>query len=134
MEKKFKKDIASLEQIFAFVEECFAFYRIDEANELSVNLAVEEFFTNMVKYNPQNHDDVAISISRQDKKLVVSLLETDVEPFDVTRLPEVDTLAPLQARKEGGLGIHLAKHLMDSIGYEYANRCSKITLVKMLEK
>ncbi len=134
MEKKFKKDIASLEQIFAFVEECLAAYHIDESNQLSVNLAVEEFFTNMVKYSPENNNDVAISISRNDKALVVSLLDTDVEPFDVTRSPEVDTLAPLHERKVGGLGIHLAKHLMDSVRYEYANRCSKITLVKMLEK
>jgi serine/threonine-protein kinase RsbW len=133
MEKKFRKEFASLGEIFTFTGECTSAYKIDEAVKFSVDLVVEEFFTNMVKYNPESRNDVSISISRDGNKLVLTMVDTDVEKFDVTGAPEKDTSASLDERTPGGLGIQIAKKLMDSIIYEYVNRSSKITFTKLLE-
>jgi serine/threonine-protein kinase RsbW len=133
MERKFKKDIASLDEIFDFVKQCASSQQIDHASEYSVALVVEEFFTNMVKYSSESRNDVAIGITKESGKLTVTLVDTDVEPFDVTDRPAVNTHASLEERKPGGLGIHISKELMDSITYEYESRCSKITCVKTLE-
>jgi anti-sigma regulatory factor (Ser/Thr protein kinase) len=132
MEKKFKKQFESLEAIFAFTGDYMLANKIDDAVKFSVDLVLEEFFTNMVKYNPESRNDVSIGISRDGNKLVLIMVDTDVEPFDVTRAPEKNTSAPLDERTPGGLGIQIAKKLMDSISYEYVNRSSKITFTKTL--
>ncbi len=133
MERKFKKEIASLDDIFDFIRRCAAAQEIDQTSEYSVSLVVEEFFTNMVKYSRESSNDVEIGITKEGRKLTITLIDTDVEPFDVTDRPAANTHAPLEERKPGGLGIHISKELMDSITYEYENRCSKITCMKNLE-
>ena len=134
MEKTFKKEIASLDEIFDFVRECAIVHDFNQGAEFSVALVVEELFTNMVKYSTESRNDVAIAISRQGEKVTVTLVDTDVERFDLTQRPDVNTLAKLEERKAGGLGIHILKELVDSITYEYENRCSKIVCVKSLER
>ena len=134
MERTFKKDHRSLEEVFAFIGECMSMYAVDADAGAAVSVAVEEFFTNMVKYSPEGKHDIALRISREGNTLRVSLVDTDVERFDVTKVPEAETGAPLEERRTGGLGIHIARHMIDSIGYEYADRCSTITLLKNLEK
>jgi len=134
MEKKFKKAMTSLDDIFHFVGQYMDAHSIDAAVVYSINLAIEEFFTNMVKYSPENDDDISISITKDMNKLTVSMVDRGVDPFDVTKTGEVDTRKPLDERKPGGLGIYLAKQMVDSIEYEYADRQSKITFMKILEK
>jgi len=134
MKKTFKKQIASLDEIFDFVRECAIAHDFNQGAEYSVALVVEELFTNMVKYSTESCNDVAIAVSREGGKVTVTLIDTDVEPFDVTQRPGINGLATLEERKAGGLGIHMLKELMDSITYEYENRCSKIICVKSLEQ
>jgi hypothetical protein len=49
MERNFKKSIASLDDVFAFLDEEFARHQPDPASAYALTLAVEEFFTNFVK-------------------------------------------------------------------------------------
>ena len=58
------------------------------------------------------------------------MLDDDVEPFDITRAPDVDIDAPIEEREPGGLGLHLIRRMVDSVEYEYVKerRQSRITL------
>jgi anti-sigma regulatory factor (Ser/Thr protein kinase) len=67
-------------------------------------------------------------------KVIVSLTDFDVEPFDITKFKPYDAGLPLAERKPGGLGIHLVRAVMDEVTYEYENRCSRITLTKQAGK
>lgn len=134
MERTFRKSIAALPEVFAFLHGFMSAHTADAAAQYAINLAVEEFFTNMVKYNPESSNDISISISREDRSLKVVLVDRDVEPFDVTRAGTVDVTASLDQRKVGGLGIFISRELLDGLEYEYANRNSIITLTKILEK
>jgi len=126
--------MTSLDDVFDFLGLYMAAHNIEASVAYSVNLAVEEFFTNMVKYSPENHNDIIISLSMESHGLTVSLVDSDVEPFDVTQTGDVDTAKLLHERKVGGLGIHLVKQMVDSVSYEYVNRHSKITFTKNLGK
>lgn len=133
MEKKFKKEISSLDEIFDFIGEFVTANEIDDSITLKLNLAVEELFTNMVKYNVESMNDISISLNKHDNKLILVLTDFDVEPFDITQTEDIDTTQSLEARRIGGLGILLLKRMVDGINYEYENRQSKITLIKELE-
>jgi anti-sigma regulatory factor (Ser/Thr protein kinase) len=134
MERKFKKSIGSLEEVFTFVDESISALEVDASVAYAITLAIEEFFTNMVKYSSEASNDVSISLSREGKQLMVTMVDDGVGPFDVTRANDVDTSLPLEERKVGGLGIHLVRNMLDSVTYDYTDRQSRITFIKKLEK
>jgi serine/threonine-protein kinase RsbW len=134
IERRFPRTIAALEDVFAFLQEHMTSHGVDAASAYAVNLAVEEFFTNMVKYDVGGTDGIKLSLDLKGDAVRVKLEDENVEPFDVTKAPEVDALKSLDGRKVGGLGIHLSRHLLDRIEYEYINRCSIITITKIRER
>jgi anti-sigma regulatory factor (Ser/Thr protein kinase) len=133
MEKHFQRDIKSLDKIFEFICEFIAENKINESTAFSINFAIEEIFTNMVKHNPENQNNISISLNKDGNKLILCLTDHDVGHFDITKLKEVDISQPLQERKVGGLGLHIVKQMVDEIDYEYKNRNSRITIIKHLE-
>jgi serine/threonine-protein kinase RsbW len=133
MERKFTKAFSSLNEVFSFLEEFFSRANIDAGSAYAISLAVEEFFTNMVKYNPESDRDITVRAGRDGDAARVALVDEDVEPYDVSKAGTVDTALSLEERKVGGLGIFLSKELMDDVTYEYASRTSTITLTKKLE-
>jgi serine/threonine-protein kinase RsbW len=54
-----------------------------------------------------------------ERGVEVTLTDHDVEPFDPTRAPDVDVGAPIEARRPGGLGLHLIRRMVDAIEYRY---------------
>jgi serine/threonine-protein kinase RsbW len=133
-EKRFTRTVDALDGIFAFITEFADQNGVSDALLFKLNLAIEELFVNMVKHNTGSTSDILIALDRTGEKLVVSLTDSDVEPFDITEAEEYDTTRPLGKRPIGRLGIHLVKRMVDKINYEYRDRQSKITLIKHLGK
>jgi serine/threonine-protein kinase RsbW len=134
MEQKFRREISSLHQIFDFLHEFLRRNKIAESNAFTIDLVVEELFTNMVKYHPEGADEILIHVEKRDNKLVVDLVDFDCEPFDLTQTEEVNIDIPLDQRRVGGLGIHLVKKMVDHLEYHYDDGNAKITFMKNLEK
>ena len=134
MERNFKKTIASLDEVFTFLEGELARHGPDPATAYALTLAVEEFFTNFVKYNPESDRDVTVGVRLEGDALLVYLVARDVNAFDVTATGPVDVSLSLEERTPGGLGIHLSRHMLDDVRYDYADRRSTITLVKRLRQ
>jgi anti-sigma regulatory factor (Ser/Thr protein kinase) len=132
VQQYFRRTFDSLEGVFAFVEAFLAARSLDPDLRAPVCFMVEELFTNLVKYNAASPHDIAISLGHTPRQLTVQLMDFDVEPFDVTRAPTVDTNKPLQEREPGGLGLHLVRQMADTLRYDYAERCSTITFTKAL--
>lgn len=133
MEKKFKRDFKSLDSVFNFISEFFNKEHIDKTVLFSVNFIIEEIFTNMVKYNSEGKSDILLDLNREEKKILIKLIDFDSEPFDLTQKEEADTTLTLNERTPGGLGIHLVKKMADDVKYEYQDRQSKIVITKNLE-
>ncbi len=133
MDKKFKRDLNSLDGIFKFINEFSAKTGVDESVVFTINLVVEELFTNMVKYTYENSNEILLQLKKDADDLIIHLTDFDVDPFDITKTVEVDTKQSLEERGVGGLGIHLVKQMIDKIEYEYKDRQSKIILIKHLE-
>ncbi len=133
MEQSFKRELTALDDVFAFLDEAFSAYEVDTASAYAVNFAVEEFFTNMVKYEPEGDHSVSIRVEREANRLTVRMVDTGVQPFDVTNARAPDLSGSLEDRPVGGLGIHISKELLDSVTYDYGKGKSTITFVKTLE-
>jgi len=129
--RAFRRSIESIQDIFAFTAEVFARDRVDPALLPSVDLTVEELFTNMVKYGSSSAE-VRIDVTTIEGGVEVALTDYDVEPFDVTQAPDVDIELPIEQRRPGGLGLHLIRRLVDCVHYEYSAeyRKSRITFRK----
>ncbi|MDI6767167.1 MAG: ATP-binding protein [Bacteroidota bacterium] len=133
MQRKFKRQISSLSQIFSFVSEFLTSYQVDESILFSINLAIEELFTNIVKYNRTTNSDITIDITKVEEKIIAKVIDHNCDEFDVSKTQEVDITRRLEERKVGGLGLHLVKKMVDDIKYEYSNGESRITFTKNLE-
>jgi len=134
MERRFRRDIGVLPEIFAFVEERLLAERLDPENAFWIDLVLEELFTNVVKYGRDGTRDVAIDVSSEGDRLVLRVTAFDGQGFDITRVPEVDLEAYGAERRVGGLGIHFVRRIADTISYERRDHRSIITVTKRLEK
>lgn len=130
MQKKFVRSYDSLKPIYDFTETVLESKHVAEPVRYPVHFALEELFTNMVKYNPGNSNDIQVDVDAMDGVVRVTITDYDVDVFDVTKRREVDTKSPLEERPVGGLGLHLIRHMVDSLDYHYENRQSRITFTK----
>ena len=132
MEKYFARRLESLTEISAFLADCTTSLDLGGAASFSVNMAVEELFTNMVKYNGQGDGDILVGVDRETDGVRVELVDSDSEPFDITANGDVDITADLKDRTPGGLGLHLVRQFMDEISYDYRNGRTQIRLFKRI--
>ena len=130
MQKKFLRSYSSLESVYEFTEQILASANIAQAARYPVHFAMEELFTNMVKYNPDNSNDILLDVETGADGVTVRMTDFDVDAFDVTRPRSVDIDAPLDKRVPGGLGLHLIHKMVDSLQYEYSDRQSTVTFTK----
>ncbi len=125
------RDLDSLAEVMRLVERFFESTTADPRARYPVELALEEVFTNLVKYNPEGRDPIRVDLSMTDGELIISITDFDAPRFDLsTDAPPVDVDVPLEERKPGGLGIYLVKKMMDRIEYSHENRTGTITLHK----
>ena len=130
MHNKFARSYDSLREIYDFTEAFFEAEDIAQEARYPVHFAMEELFTNMVKYNPGNSNDILLDLDRDEEHVTVSITDYDVDAFDVTAPRKVDTKSALADRPVGGLGLHLIKHMVDTLDYHYGERKSRITFTK----
>lgn len=133
-ERSFRRDLNELDRMLRFVEESLSPLGVGEDATLAAKLAVEELFTNAVKYGTGGEDRVDVLVRYEPSLLIVQVTEFGVEPFDPSQLEPVDTGKPLEQREPGGLGIHLVRNLFDEVKWDHTDQELRITAIKRLER
>jgi len=108
-----------------FVAEYVDSRGFDPEHSYTVDLLIEELFTNMLKHGKGGGPEVSLKLGGEREELILTLRDFDVESFDPTSAPP--SPPPIE---EGGLGLRLVQRISDSIRYEYVDRSSIITLTK----
>ncbi len=134
MKKEFSRHISALEEIFTDLDGFLSQEKLDDRITFVLKLVVEELFTNLIRHNVGGRDQVMLDISLESGKLKVVLEDFEVEPFDIASIQPVDISSPLEARKVGGLGIHIVRNYVDDLVYEYLDGTLRITAVMDLEE
>lgn len=132
MQKDFNRSISQLDNLFSFIEKFTENFQIGLSERNTINLAVEEIFTNMVKYNPESSAKINLALNFDDKKISVCLTDIESQPFDLTKARVYDLEQPVNQRPVGKLGLHLVKQMMDTVDYDYNDGTAVITMVKYL--
>lgn len=132
LSRSFARSFDSIAPMVAFTAEAFERLGIDRAHLGTIDFVVEELFTNMVKYATGSASPVDLGVRAIPGGVEAMLTDHDVEPFDVTRAPDVDVHAPIEKRRPGGLGLHLIRRMVDAIEYRYdaATRQGRTTFRK----
>lgn len=99
----------------------------------AANLAVEELFTNIVKYgyDDTDHHKVSLLLSLAPGLLTIEI-DDDGHEFNPFEHPSPDTNLPVEQRDIGGLGIHFVKNLLDSFSYQRRDGHNIVTLTKKM--
>ena len=118
--RSFSRSFESLEEIFAFTSDFFGRHGLDRDLLPTVDLVLEELFTNTVKYSAGGAPSIRIEMAPAPGGVEVTLTDYDVDRFDVTLAPDADVNLPIEERKPGRLGLHLVRRLVDSLQYEYS--------------
>lgn len=96
-----------------------------------VQLVLDELATNVINhgYGESGH---AFQVMVESKPQAVRIEVVDeARPFDPLQdAPQPTTDASVEEREVGGLGVHIAKQLMDEMEYRRENGRNHLTLVK----
>ena len=135
MRRGFRREIDALDEIFRFLGDFVDEAAIDDSSAFTINLVVEELFTNMVRHNTGGGEVIDLSIERVGDDLHLGLIDSDVDPFDPTKVPKPPVAAGISERRPGGLGLHLVQTMVDDVNYEYEpeTRQMRVSVTKLLE-
>lgn len=134
IQQNFTRHLDSLAQVFELLDQFAAREGVDAESKHAVSLAVDELFTNMVKYHSDNTNAIILELRVVDNTMIIHLIDRDVDQFDITKKQDPYLGGSLDERKAGGLGIFLTKKLMDDVQYRYGDRTSVIILKKKFRR
>lgn len=101
-----------------------------------VNLSLDELVTNIVIHGGKGDvrvHEIMLRIRTEKDKVSIEI-EDDGRAFNPLDAPKPDLNASLKDRKPGGLGIHLARTLMDQIYYQRVGQRNLLTLTKCINR
>lgn len=100
-----------------------------------VNLAAEELFTNIAIYGFKDQDVHLIRFTLSCEGETIRMrIEDDGIPFNPVAAEDPDLESLPEHRSVGGLGVYLAKKVMDEVIYERCGNKNRVTLKKKFRK
>lgn len=120
-------DIAELPRIVRFAEEVLNESSVPQSSQTRVLVAIDEIFSNIARCS--GADFVRTAIRADGQKVTVRFTDNG-KPYDPTAVPEPDISLAAEKRGPGGLGLLLTRRLMDTVRYEYVDRCNVLILEK----
>lgn len=109
-------------------------FGLSEDDAFAVQLAVDEACTNIIEHAYEGRTDGAIRITccQSGDELVIRIQDSG-KPFDPRSVPAPDLDAPLEQRRESGLGLYLMEKVMDRVEFEFdPRRGNCVTLRKKM--
>lgn len=132
---KLKSNLSELDALCQKLEKFGESMGLSKKCIFEANLALDELFTNIISYgfDDKNEHTIRITISIQNDELVFNI-EDDGMPFNPTEAETPDLECTIEECRIGGLGIHLAKNLMDEVCYQRCKDKNILTLKKNIKE
>jgi len=125
--------LGELEHMNQFIESLDEKMQLPAGVAMTLNLALEEVVSNIIKYAFEDDGDHMIEIQfTREANLLTVKIKDDGKEFNVLKFPKPDINAAAEERNIGGLGIHFVKELMDKVEYQYKDNKNILVLSKNL--
>ena len=100
-----------------------------------INLVIEELVLNIIDYGYDDNDhEIELNFNSEANAVTIDITD-EGRAFDpLNDAPEPDISSPLEDRHVGGLGVYLARTMMDELTYRRENSRNHLTLVKRREE
>lgn len=121
-----------MEFVFKKIKDEDNLYPSDERVIKDLRLACEEIFINIVSYAYNGKEGkVEVGAEVSDGEIVIKFTDKGM-PFNPLEKEEPDITSGIEFRKVGGLGIYIAKRVMDETFYERKGDKNIITMRKKI--
>ena len=122
----------NLAKVNEAVEDFLADKPISFKTRTQIDLAVEEIYINIASYAyPDSEGNAEIILSENNGEFVMTFIDEGV-PYDPLAKEDPDVTLSADKRDIGGLGVFLAKQVMDEIDYERTDGQNILTMKKIL--
>jgi len=129
-----KNKISELIRIDDFLKTMTKEYNFSKELVFDLHLVFEEIISNIIFYAYDDDKEHEIDIEVKIAKMLSIKIVDDGKEFNLLTLPLPENLEkPLTQRKEGGLGVHFVKTLMDKVEYKRKNDKNILILKKRLD-
>jgi len=137
MELHLRNDLAELDRLHTAVEGFGSQHGLPRRVVFELNLALDEWVTNIVEYGYEDADAHTIAVSLQldsrDSGRVVHIeVEDDARAFNPLEVAPPRLDVPIEDRSIGGLGIHFVRRCMDAVAYERVGGRNRLLLQKLV--
>jgi len=132
-EIRVKANLDNLDKVIEFINEPLINCGFSSVSINEIEIAVEEIFTNIIKYayeNKEGHAQIAISTTEKVK----IRFKDDGKPYNPMKHCDPDLDTDILDREIGGLGILIIKKIMDSVDYSRKNNKNILTITKAIPK
>lgn len=126
--------IENLNKVLAFIDAELEAADCPMKTQMQIDVAVEEIFVNIASYAYEPETGCAnidIRFEREPLQAIITFSDRGI-PYDPVAREDPNISAPAEEREVGGLGIYMAKKVMDEMTYAYQNGQNILTLRKTL--
>ena len=124
----------NLDRVLQYVDTALELMGCSMKNQIQIDMAVEELFVNIAHYAYKGTAGDAVILAGPDPKtgiLRITFRDWGV-PFDPLAKTDPDISLSVEEREIGGLGIFMAKKVMDTMDYKYENGQNVLTMTKKI--
>ena len=124
--------IENIKKVIKFVNSKIEKNNFNEKAKIEIEIAIDELFGNIAKYaygEEVGSVEVQAVVTENPLQVEITFIDSGVEYNPLEReAPDID--ANIHERKIGGLGIFLARKLMDDMKYDYKDGKNILTITR----
>ena len=94
-------------------------------------VALDEVLSNVTRHGGPPDGLLHVDFKIAGNRLTV-IVEDEAPPFNPLDAPQADTVAPLEQRKAGGVGIELVRKLVETVQYEHTGGRNRLMMTDRL--
>ena len=131
--REFEASRENLHEVLAFIDSCLMEAGFAAKNRTKILMACEEIYVNIADYAYAPDKGTAhIYVEIKENSGVEITFSDSGVPFDPLAREDPDVTLPAEKRRIGGLGIFMAKRLMDDVSYEFKDGRNIFRMTKKL--
>ncbi len=127
-------DLSEVERVRGFLKETLTGLHLTEKAYYIIELSLLEICINIIRYAyPENKGKIFLRTWQEKNKIFLEIRDNGI-PFDPTESEAPDIEEILRNERKGGLGIFLARELMDGFSYKREASQNILTMYKKVKK